>query len=75
MHHFTILPIGKLQPVLELETSDWSEILRLVDAGEIQSGDVMEDDRYAFSVELHRSGMWVIFQRCQRYLQQVTSYG
>lgn len=63
MPRYLILPYGERVPALEVEDSDTSNILNMMQRSGYRHADIFEDDNYLLSVRLGFGEVWSIYQR------------
>jgi hypothetical protein len=63
MPRFKILPVDMSSPSLIAEAENPAIALHLIDRIDCKEADVLEGERYLFSVRKGNVGAWTIFQR------------
>jgi hypothetical protein len=63
MPRFKILPVDMSSPSLVAEADNPAVALHLIDRVNCDEADVLEGERYLFSVRKGKVGAWTIFQR------------
>jgi len=58
-----VLPIDPAEVRIEIDAPDAAAVLKAVESLICGEADVLADGRYAFSIRLDASGLWVIFER------------
>lgn len=62
---YKVFPTDPSLASAEVEASSTERILGIVQGLECHEADVFLEDKYAFSIRLEQSGIWLIFQRTE----------
>lgn len=72
MPRFTILPIDPSRPPAELIAADGSAVLNALCRLDCGEANVLMDGRYLQSVRLDANGVWHIFQRDEKEMDEAS---